>query len=46
MPYLSIFGLEFETHPRIFQNAKFRERVKMSKRWTKNVLFEYFGLEI
>ena len=46
MPYLSIFGLEFEKHPRIFQNAKFRERVKMSKRWTKNVLFEYFGLEI
>ena len=46
MPCLGIFGLEFKKHPRIFRNAKFRERVKMSKRWTKNVLFEYFGLEI
>ena len=54
MTYLGIFWLEFENdivifdwnqHPRICQTAKFREKMKMPKFRTKNVLFEYFRLE-
>ena len=50
MPYLGIFGLEFEKncchiwnqHPQKLSNCKFREKTKMSKLGTKNVWFGYF----
>ena len=49
MPYLGIFGLEFEEissylkpAPRIFQIVKFREKTIMPKLRTENAFFGYF----
>ena len=50
MPYLGIFGLEFESYffvieisnPWICLIAKFCEKLKMPKFETENALFRYF----
>ena len=52
MPYLGIFGLEFENDFVIFEIipssssvAKFREKTRMPKFGIKNALFGIFWLE-
>ena len=52
MPYLGILGLKFKKtwqyeniwnqQPRIYQSAKYCEKMKMLKFGTKNVFFGYF----
>ena len=53
MPYLGIFGLEFEKkyhilnqHPRICITSKFHELMKTPKFWIKNALCGYFWVRI
>ena len=54
MPDSDIFGLEFENYILIFEIStlkfvylqNFVKKMKMSKFWTKNVLFRYFWATI
>ena len=53
MPYLGIFGLEFENNIVMFEiiistlsNCKISRKMKMPKFGTKNVLFGYFEARI
>ena len=54
IPYLPIFGMQFENnivifcneHPRICQIGRFREKKKMPKFGTKNALFFFFFIGI
>ena len=48
MPYLGIFGLEFEKAIVIFEISTLEfglKKAKITEFGTKNALFEYFGLE-